>query len=441
MGKKIARKRRSITGSSSPTRFKQLGALFLATVCTWIFVDRFNRFRNLLQNSNLDALFLNNNKAATTDTAANARFGGATTRPLSIPQKEQKEDNLPNDWNEVLRLRAQSLQQQQQQQQIQERAAVKEYAAPALPQNSVPIADFMQSLGGNTDKDIILAAKDALYQKGTWDKSPIVIEEYKLVFFTVPKVGCTAFKQLFRRMMGYENWQDHQYYNEPFLPHNPYKNGLKYLSHFDFNKANEMLTSNEWTRAIFVRDPKERVLSAFLDKAVYSQGYYLRMRCCEKFATGSEQWSKLQCATGVKQYTKPQPGEVAVEIMPFEDFLQQIIPQCPDPHWETQATRMAPKYWQRINFVGRFETIYEDTKTLLTKIGAWEKYGATGWTTKDGKDGAMFDPTQQAVHGTKAQSQSSKDRYFTPNALYYIQQYYAMDYNHDVLKFTRPVMA
>ena len=336
---------------------------------------------------------------------------------------------------------------------------------------------------------IILLPQDGIYQKGTWDKAPIVLEEYKLLFFTVPKVGCTAFKQLFRRMMGHADWKDHQYYTQPFLPHNPDRNGLKYLSQYPLEKANEMLTSDEWTRAIFVRDPQERVLSGYLDKAGHSQGSYLRMQCCKRLPSGSRAWEAINCSTGKQSYTEPQAGETVTNtpILPFEDFLSLIVPKCTDPHWEPQNTRskflclslfwaikkkiklnklmcflaiifsyallslsflrfycchfesiVAPKYWERINFIGRFETVYEDTKRLLEKLGAWEEFGATGWTGKDGQDGAIFDPRQKAQHGTKAQDITSKEEYLTHKARQLIVNYYISDYHSPVLNFQRP---
>ena len=319
------------------------------------------------------------------------------------------------DWKEILKMRAKNLHKEQ----------------PPPPQKRPP---GQHQLSNN----IVLGRTDEIYRKGTWDKSPIVLEQYKLLFFTVPKVGCTAFKQLFRRMMGHANWRDHQYYHQPFLPHNPDTNGLKYLSDYPFDKANDMLISEEWTRAIFVRDPKERVLSGYLDKAGHSQGSYLRMQCCGRLPPRSPPWSAIHCDTGTKQYTPPQPGETNAPILPLDVFLQHIVPSCPDPHWEAQSTRMAPKYWSRINFVGRFEPVYEDTKRLLEKVGAWEQYGASGWTTADGQDGAMFDPSQKAKHGTKAQDKSSKEEYFTPEVLQMIVQHYGEDYEHPVLKFAKP---
>lgn len=41
---------------------------------------------------------------------------------------------------------------------------------------------------------------------------------------------------------------------------------LKRLTHFDESQVNEMMNSPDWMRAIFVRNPHERMLSAYLDK-------------------------------------------------------------------------------------------------------------------------------------------------------------------------------
>ena len=49
----------------------------------------------------------------------------------------------------------------------------------------------------------IVQRKDAIMSRAEWG-NPIVLEEYRLIFFTIPKVACSEWKQLFRRMMGFE---------------------------------------------------------------------------------------------------------------------------------------------------------------------------------------------------------------------------------------------
>ena len=71
--------------------------------------------------------------------------------------------------------------------------------------------------------------------------SPVVTENYKLPFFTVPKVGRTVFKYLFRRMEGIEDWDA----VDRGLPHDIDVNGLKLLLHYSVEQATEWLTSPE----------------------------------------------------------------------------------------------------------------------------------------------------------------------------------------------------
>jgi hypothetical protein len=118
------------------------------------------------------------------------------------------------------------------------------------------------------DDRLLVQYGDSIYTRTGWDAAPVVLEDYKVVFFTTAKVGCTVFKQLFRRMMGIPEWQAVTTKGPHLLPWNPEVNGLRYLYHYNRTAASRMMTSPDWTRAIFVRDPKTRFLSAYLDKVV-----------------------------------------------------------------------------------------------------------------------------------------------------------------------------
>jgi hypothetical protein len=148
-----------------------------------------------------------------------------------------------------------------------------------IPLPPAPFANSTPSLIPIYQADNLLVQQgDSIYLRQGWDTSPVVVEEYKLIFFTTAKVGCTVWKQLFRRIMGYTDWKAENTKNT-MLPWNPEANGLKYLHHYSRQEASDMMTSPEWTRAIFVRDPKERFLSAYLDKVVQNP-YFTRHVCC-----------------------------------------------------------------------------------------------------------------------------------------------------------------
>jgi hypothetical protein len=87
------------------------------------------------------------------------------------------------------------------------------------------------------------------------------------------------------------------------IPHNPSYNGLKYLNHYPLKTALEMLTDPEWTRAIFVRDPKERFFSAYLDKAKKNDGKYVTHHCCKNLVNKKQSCGK-RAARSLLYFTK-----------------------------------------------------------------------------------------------------------------------------------------
>jgi hypothetical protein len=279
-----------------------------------------------------------------------------------------------------------------------------------------------------------------------WDNSPIVLEEYKLLFFTIPKVGCTVFKMLFRRIMGFDNWQLHEG-NGGGIPHARVKSGLKFLYDYPMERANDFLTSPDWTRAIFVRDARERVLSAYLDKVLHDnekQGGYIKRNCCKgKVKEGIP--IPIVCdqlrgkKTGFQRLNRT--------TCDFETcFLRDIVSVCNDPHWRSQVQRLdPPELWSYINFVGHFDTIKQDTRQLLQRIGAWEPYGASGWnsngssssSSSSGGGGAIFS-TNSMSHATSAKHQLDEYYFSNPNVQRLVNNLYRCDYEHKVLKLTWP---
>lgn len=261
----------------------------------------------------------------------------------------------------------------------------------------------------NSKSKMLVQPGDFVYQRRPkqWDAAPIVIEEYKLLFFTVPKVACTTFKQLFRRIAGMPDWKSQD--PKRMLPHNPVENGLKYLYNYTLEEANEFMTSPEWTRAIFVRDPKMRFLSAFLDKSLGNFGNHVRVKCCRK----------------TRACVKP--------AQTSKGFLE-VIQNCSDPHWNPQTDRMESKFWEYVNFVGHFERLSEDGPKLLRRIGAWEKYGKSGW----GKYGNSSLFQTSAVDQNHVTGSMNKTReWYTPGLERQVEKYYEDDYSNPWLGYKR----
>ena len=275
---------------------------------------------------------------------------------------------------------------------------------PARQQNE-PLPQYRPLPQRHPDTRVL--AGDYIYYKDlgvSWDSAPVVIASHKLVFFTIPKVGCTVWKQLFRRMMGKADWESQD--ERRGLPHNPTTNGLQYLYDFDTDRATEIMTSPEWTRAIMVRDPKERFLSAFLDKSVRNDHKHIMGKCCPD---GS-------CVDGAQT---------------IDGFLR-LVQRCEDDHWRSQNGRVDHKFWGFIDDVLHVESAATDAEKLLRKVGAWDEFGTSGWGSNG--DSAIFQRKDSGgSHTNYAQWQVWK--WYTPDSEASVVQQFQADYDNPLFQF------
>lgn len=207
---------------------------------------------------------------------------------------------------------------------------------------------------------------DVIYNtKGdTSNYIPVVNEEYKTVFFFGGMRESTAWKRMFVRMTGSPKW----YVNDI---HQKEVNSLKWLNDFSLEDAQQIMTSPEWTRAIFVQNPKHRLLSVFKDQAKHThiKGHFVN------------KISKLYGNLGEAPRGCNQLHQV------FTFFLKNITAALPtDSRWMQIYDQIDEKWWPYINYVGDMDHLSEDAEALLRSItsdkdgaSAWESWGRTGW--------------------------------------------------------------
>jgi hypothetical protein len=295
------------------------------------------------------------------------------------------------------------------------------------------IETVIRNIDNEVESNEIIDWTDSIFRKkGGWDDAPIVIESHKLLYFTVPKNACSTFKKLFRRMMGYKNWLIAS-------PHNPETNGLKYLGQYPPDKQKEFMTSSDWTRAIFVRDPMERTLSAYMDKGLQTgpldwkpsiTGAHIKRRCCGL-------WKKRNPICNSSPFT-PHETNLTEYNFPFESFVVSFMRQCQDSHWNQQIRRMKPKNWKWINFVGHFENMQNDTRRLLKKIGAYEEFGATGWGESSSDINKTLSIFEKNLAHHKTGSGNYMNKHYSPTLERLVLQYYSRDYSFNLFNFTKP---
>jgi hypothetical protein len=81
----------------------------------------------------------------------------------------------------------------------------EDYSSMLSPEENDYVDDFALEESwkeGSFGSHPIVKKSDIIMSKPL-HTNPIVVEEYKLIFFPVPKVGCSEWKLLLRRMMGF----------------------------------------------------------------------------------------------------------------------------------------------------------------------------------------------------------------------------------------------
>ncbi len=202
--------------------------------------------------------------------------------------------------------------------------------------------------------------------------------------------------------------------------------GLKRLRTFKLQDVQEMMTSEEWTRATFVREPKERILSAFLNKFVESK-HYFRYNCCNK--------QDMPLRIHREECRNRQ------EKADFRYFLH-MAKFCLDPHWKPQSEIIDLKWWPHISFIGNLQhhNAGSEAKILLKSIRsskdnltAWEKFGSTGWGI-NGTDPFMSSPSA-SLHPTDARAKLRK--YYTKCDELFVEKFATRDYTFSYFHFDK----
>ena len=180
-------------------------------------------------------------------------------------------------------------------------------------------------------------------------------ERHKLVICAIPKVASTELIKLIYRLDGDPKW-----FREPH-----FRSDAPTLATLSRDEATDIMNDPRWTKAVFLRDPLTRLLSAYLDKFVLAPK------------------RGLAANYGVKHFGSS---------MSFETFIDAIASNITDkaspyglhlgtnPHWKPQRYQCSlEKFLPVFSFIGRYENIREHAETLLRAANLWDDFGKSGW--------------------------------------------------------------
>ena len=187
-----------------------------------------------------------------------------------------------------------------------------------------------------------------------------VVPEYKCLCMTIPKVACTTVKVTLYHLAGNP---------APAEPNDVH--GLDiglFLAEYSTEEIIEMLTSPEWVRFCFVRNPYHRLLSAYKSKIGNpSDGQYLWLRDAIRgkfnYPDGDGRRAVTATFAGFVRFLSDCNARVRYEFNPDAIY---------DGHFNAQS-RILKQDLINYDFIGRFENFADDFKTVLTRIGAPEE--------------------------------------------------------------------
>ncbi|XP_075934161.1 carbohydrate sulfotransferase 8-like [Anarhichas minor] len=179
-----------------------------------------------------------------------------------------------------------------------------------------------------------------------------VEDKYKLLYCQVPKAGCSNWKRTLIVLAGLAP-------NAQSIQHDTVHEGhyLRELNTFD--RKGIMHRLETYTKVMFVREPLERMVSAYRDKFENPNNYYHNL-------FGKPIISKYRA--------NPSPEALKTgNGVTFKEFVQYLLdvhrPVGMDIHWD-QTNQLCNPCLIDYNFIGKFENMEEESNFLLRLTGA-----------------------------------------------------------------------
>ncbi|WP_282021688.1 sulfotransferase family protein [Ruegeria faecimaris] len=197
----------------------------------------------------------------------------------------------------------------------------------------------------------------------------IYLESKKIAFGYVPKVACTNWKIVLRRLMGHED------FNRKDIAHNREKSGFHFLDR-TVKEDFEVLSNEDVKKIAFVRDPYSRILSAYLNKFDSINRRIDSPKSKDYFDLVFDDVIRFERFDRPKGFRARIANYIyAPNTVNFLTFLEWIKAKrkgsfyANDEHWTPQC-EILQHPTVKIDFLGRFENMAHDAKIALHQMGA-----------------------------------------------------------------------
>ena len=182
------------------------------------------------------------------------------------------------------------------------------------------------------------------------------VPQAKLIFCAIPEVGIGKWQKFFRFVFGAGDYLS--------VPYTKTDREEFFISRLPTSKADQLWNDPSWTRAVFFRDPAERLLEAYMDKIVKERYTQFAFHITDPQVLSFPEFIDLVTT------------DVKTNATENDCSNPRGLHWCTDPHWRPQIMTCAmhtllPDY----DFDGRFDLLSKHTEILLRKVGLWEDYG------------------------------------------------------------------
>ena len=182
---------------------------------------------------------------------------------------------------------------------------------------------------------------------------------HKLIYCAIPKVACTSWKRALLVLSGRMMFKDAMSANHLVVHRNLAKDLLKTLYMFPPEHISKILST--YYKVMFVRDPLERLLSAYEDKFTDPDNDYFPHafgRKINQMYGKNKTEEELETGNGVH----------------FQEFVQYVLDldrtgDKANEHWDTYVNLCQPCH-VKYDFVGNFSTLQTDAAIVLRNINA-----------------------------------------------------------------------
>jgi hypothetical protein len=193
-----------------------------------------------------------------------------------------------------------------------------------------------------------------------------------------------------------------------------------------------MMTSKDWTRAIFVREPKKRFLSAFLDKS-HNAGW-LRNFCPTYARRGGNETECIERRHDFDFFVKKLTVSLDVNV-----------------HWLPCFDYIDEKWWPYMTFISTMKNLRDDAEALLKSVkssidgvSAWDRIGKHGWGAnfkqydcENSKDSRSFLAAKPKGHKTGASKLKKEKKFYTPEIERIVEDRYVKDLHNPYFRFEK----